>query len=96
MGLLGCRGSRGRPKGSQRVKGGAFRVPGGQGVGFEGPKGSRGRPTGVKGWAYTGFQGVNSDQIFLADLRTNRLTEVFQEAFADLKSLEPVTHYFPG
>ena len=49
MGLLGCRGSRGRPKGSKRVKGWAFRVPGGQGVGLEGPKGLGGRPTGSQG-----------------------------------------------
>ena len=43
---------RGRPIGSQGVKGQAYRVPGGQGVGLEGPRGSRGRPIGsqrVKG-----------------------------------------------
>ena len=37
------------------VKGQAYRVPGGQVVGLEGPRGSRGGPTGsqgAKGWAY--------------------------------------------
>ena len=41
--------SRGRPTGSQGVKGWAFRVPGDQGVGQQGPMGSRGRPTGSLG-----------------------------------------------
>ena len=49
VGLQGPRGSRGRPTGSQRVKGYAYRVQGGQGVGLEGPRGSRGRPTGSQG-----------------------------------------------
>ena len=62
VGLQGLRVSRGRPKGSQGVKGYAYGVPGGLGVayrvpgglevGLEGPTGSRNRPTGsywVKG-----------------------------------------------
>ena len=36
---------RGRPIGSQGVKGQAYRVPGGQRVGLQGPWGSMGRPT---------------------------------------------------
>ena len=45
--LVWC--SRGTPTGSQGVKGYASRVPGGQGVGLQGPKGSRGRPGGSQG-----------------------------------------------
>ena len=48
-GQHGPRGSRGRPTGSQGVKGQAYRVPGGQGVGLQGLRGSRGRPTGSQG-----------------------------------------------
>ena len=56
-------GSRGKPIGSQGVKGWAYRVPGGQGAGLQGLEGSRGRPAGsqgVKGKAYrvSGGQGV--------------------------------------
>ena len=40
--LLGPRGSKVRPTGSQGVKGYTYRVPGGQGVGPQGPRGSRG------------------------------------------------------
>ena len=56
VGLQGPRWSRGRPTGSQEVKGWAYwvlgikgwvyRAPGGQRVGLQGPRGSRGRPTG--------------------------------------------------
>ena len=35
--------------GSQVIKGEAYRVPGGQGVGLQGLRGSRGRPTGSEG-----------------------------------------------
>ena len=58
VGQQGPRVSRGRPKGSQVVKGWAYRVPGGQGglqgprgsrVGPQGPRGSRGRPIGSQG-----------------------------------------------
>ena len=35
--------------GIQGVKGRAYRVQGGQGVGLQGPRGSRGRPTGSQG-----------------------------------------------
>ena len=61
---------RGRPTGSQGIKGWAYRfsggqgvgyrVPGSQGIGLESLRGSRGRPTGsqvVKGQG-TGSQGV--------------------------------------
>ena len=43
------------PTGSKRVKGKAYRVQEGQGVGLQGLRGSRGRPKGsqgVKGSAY--------------------------------------------
>ena len=40
------KGVRDRPLGSQGVEGKAFRVPGGQGVGQQGPRRSRGRLTG--------------------------------------------------
>ena len=45
-------------------RGVAYRVPGGQGIGLQGPRGSRGRTTGsqrVKGKAYrvSGGQGVD-------------------------------------
>ena len=56
---LSHRGARGRPTGSQRVNGLAYRVPGGQGVGLQGPKGLWGRLTGSQGatgWP-TGSQG---------------------------------------
>ena len=45
---------------SQGVKGQAFRVPGGEGVGLQGLMGSRGRPMGYKGSRSgpTGSQGV--------------------------------------
>ena len=49
----GCRGVKGRPTGSQGVKGKAYRVPGGQGVGLQGPRGSRGHlcdPFVPSGW----------------------------------------------
>ena len=52
MDIQGPRGSRGRSTGSQGVKGKAYRVLGGQGIGLHGSKESRGRPTGsqrVKG-----------------------------------------------
>ena len=42
---MGPSGSKGIPKGSQGVKGWAYRVPGVQGVGLQGPRGSMGRPT---------------------------------------------------
>ena len=63
VGPIEPRGSRGRPTGSQVVKGQAHRVPGDQGVGLMCRKGSRGRPTGsqgVRGWAYRvpGNQGI--------------------------------------
>ena len=35
--------------GSQVIKGEAYRVPGGQGVGLQGPRGSRGGPRGSQG-----------------------------------------------
>ena len=53
-------GSRGGPKGSQGVKGLAYWVPGGQGIGLQGPRGSRGSlqcPMGSRGGP-TGSQGV--------------------------------------
>ena len=40
---------RGGPTGSHGVKGYTYRVPGGQGVGLEGPLGPRGGPTGYQG-----------------------------------------------
>ena len=49
MGIQDNRGSRGRPTGSQVVKGYAYRVSGGQGAGLEGTMGSRGGPTGSQG-----------------------------------------------
>ena len=59
QGPRGSRGSRGRPTRSQGIKGWAFSVLGGQGVGYKvpgfglhGPRGPRGRLTGshvVKG-----------------------------------------------
>ena len=45
MGLQSPRESRGGPKGFQRVKGYAYRVPAGEWVGLQGPRGSRGGPT---------------------------------------------------
>ena len=46
VGLESPRGSRGRPTGSQGVKGLTYRVQGGQGVCLQGPRVWRGRPTG--------------------------------------------------
>ena len=43
------RGSGGRPTESLGVKWWAYGVPGGQGVGLEGPRGTRGRPRGSQG-----------------------------------------------
>ena len=47
------KGSRGRPTGSQGVKGLAYRVSRGQGVGRQGPRESR--------CGHTGSQGVNRE-----------------------------------
>ena len=60
MGLLGPRGSKSRPTGSQGVKGQKWSVQGDQGVGLEGPRGSRGRLQGPRGsrGRPTGSQGV--------------------------------------
>ena len=41
--------ARGRPTGFRGVRGWAYRVPGGQGIGLQGPRGSRGRPAGYQG-----------------------------------------------
>ena len=43
VGLEGPRGSKGRPTGSQAVRGWPCRVPGDQRVGFQGLRGSTGR-----------------------------------------------------
>ena len=63
MGLLGPRGSKSRPTGSQGVKGQKWSVQGDQGVGLEGPRGSRGRPKGSQGVKGRGklFHRINSD-----------------------------------
>ena len=47
--IQGPGGSRERPTGYQGVKGEAYRVPGGHGLGLQGPRGSRVRPTGSQG-----------------------------------------------
>ena len=59
MGLQDPIGSRGRPGGSQAVKRWVYWIPGGQGVGLQGPRDQevglqgpkelRGRPTGFQG-----------------------------------------------
>ena len=49
VGLQGPRGSSGRPKKYQGVKGYAYRILSGQRVGLQGPRASRGRPTGSQG-----------------------------------------------
>ena len=47
-----------------------LRIPGGQGVGLQGPRGSRGRPTGSKGvkLKVSGIQGVNFNSCDIFDL----------------------------
>ena len=79
------------------VKGWACRVLGGQWVGLQGLRGSGGGPTGlqgVNGYAKrvpkgqgVGLQGPRGSTMIRFFLRTYGLTEVFQEALADLKSL---------